>query len=304
MGIVFFCQNCGARFEVDARMAGKKGRCKQCGQGMSIPQEAQLVSTAATPALAAAARGAGVSAGGGARAAASAGSGSIASLLREGISKVGLAPLTLDRVPVRKVQPSPLDDAEDSKPYVLADPEAADLGRVTRQDNAVARAWRQQLGGVQKLFRKINETAYLVSVPFLMILLLGTAVRNRPLALFGATVVVLLNIGRLVAGAANLAVIPFREGINLKKMKKPIRRVLEPAFTIGLVILAFVFIPWLSSGQSSKASTAKRVRSGAQALEKDMKGELDRGAGKARALDVDQLGARDRKSLNEPERSS
>ncbi len=32
MGIVFFCQSCGARFEVDARMAGKKGRCKKCGQ--------------------------------------------------------------------------------------------------------------------------------------------------------------------------------------------------------------------------------------------------------------------------------
>jgi hypothetical protein len=239
--------------------------------------------------VAAAARGAAV---GGARAGASAGSESISSLLREGISNVGLAPLTLDRALVRNVKPSPLDDAEDSKPYVLADPEAADRGRVTRQDNAVARVWRQQLGGVQKLFRKINETAYLVSVPFLMILLLGTAVRNRPMALFGATVVVVLNIARLVTGAANLAVVPFRDGINLKKMKKPISRVLEPALTIGLVILAFAFIPWLSSGQSSKGSTAQWVRSGAQALEKDMKGELDKGTGKAGALEVDQLGAR------------
>ena len=38
MNIVFFCQSCGARFEVDPRMAGKKGHCKKCGQFMSIPR--------------------------------------------------------------------------------------------------------------------------------------------------------------------------------------------------------------------------------------------------------------------------
>ena len=134
-------------------------------------------------------------------------------------------------------------------------------GRVEAQDNVVVRVWRRQLGGVQKLFRKINQAAYLVSVPFLMILLLGAVVGNRPMALFGATVVVLLNIGRLVAGVANLAVIPFRDGINLNKMKKPLRRVIEPAVTIGLVVLAFTFIPWLSSGQSAKGSIADRIRS-------------------------------------------
>ena len=38
MGIVFFCQSCGARFEVDPRMAGKRGHCKKCGQIMTIPR--------------------------------------------------------------------------------------------------------------------------------------------------------------------------------------------------------------------------------------------------------------------------
>ena len=54
MGIVFFCQSCGARFEVDPRMAGKTGRCKKCGQTMSIPRAEQIASIAAMPALAAA----------------------------------------------------------------------------------------------------------------------------------------------------------------------------------------------------------------------------------------------------------
>ena len=292
MGIVFFCQSCGARFEVDPRMAGKKGRCKKCGQNMAIPRAEELASMAAMPALAAAAVGGGAVAG----AAAGAGGASIGSWLQRGVSKVALAPITLDRMPLgyrRPTQPSPLDDAEDSKPYALAQPVRKDRGRVRVQDNVVVRVWRRQLGGVQKFFRKINQAAYLVSVPFLMILLLGVVVGNRPMALFGATVVVLLNIGRLVAGGANLAVIPFRDGIDVKKMKKPLGRVIEPAVTIGLVVLAFTFIPWLSSGQSAKGSLADRVRSGARTLKKDMKGQVDQ------VVDVERLGAQAQEKLKE-----
>ena len=105
----------------------------------------------------------------------------------------------------------------------------------------------------------------------------GTVVKNHQIAIFGATVVVLLNIVRLVSGAANLAVIPFRDGIDPEKMKKPIRRVVEPAITIGLVVLAFTFIPWLSSGGSAKGSIADRVTLGGR----DAQGR-DEGRGEGR----------------------
>jgi hypothetical protein len=271
MGIVFFCQSCGARFEVDPRMAGRKGRCKRCGQPMSIPRAEQLASMVAMPALAAAGVGAVAGAGRGS---------SIGDRLREGISDVALAPITHERMPKLKKRPDPLDDAEDSKPYSLAQPAREDRGRVKRQDNAALNLWRRQIGGIQHIFRRINEAAYFLSVPFIMILLLGTAVRNRPMALLGAAVVVLLNIGRLVAGGVNLALVPFRDGLNWKKMKKPFRRVAEPALTIGLVILAFVFVPWLSTGRPDKGGIAGRIRSATEALEKRSSDELD----KARAL--------------------
>jgi len=247
---------------------------------------------AAMPALALAGAGAGVAAG----PSAAAGGASSGSWLQGSLSKAVLAPITVDRMPLgqwRPSKPSPLDDAEDSKPYALAHPEREKRGRVRAQDNIVARVWRRQLGRVQKLFRKINQSAYLVSIPFLMILLLGAAVGNRPMALFGATFVVLLNIGRLVAGVANLAVIPFRDGINLHKMKKPLWRIIEPAVTIGLVVVAFTFIPWLSGGQSANASYAERIRSGAQALTKDIKGQVDQ------VVDVDKLGAQAQAKLTE-----
>jgi hypothetical protein len=292
MGIVFFCQSCGARFEVDPRMAGKKGRCKKCGQFMEIPLAEQIASMMAIPALAGAAVGGGASPG--------AADPSIGSWLKDGaLSQAALAPLTrtVDRLPRFKKKPDALDDAEDSKPYVLSRPLVEKRGGVKAHDNVLVRAWRKQLGGIMKIFRKINQAAYLVSIPFLMILLLGAAVKNRHMALFGATAVVLLNIGRLVSGGANLAVIPFRDGIDLNKMKKPIRRVVEPAITIGLVILAFTFIPWLSSGGSAKGNIADRIRSEAETLKGEMKGEVGKVLEKAQAVDIEKLGTQTQEKL-------
>lgn len=67
------------------------------------------------------------------------------------------------------------------------------------------------MGQVQHVFRWVNESAYLVSVPFLICLILGLAVSNHSLMVLGATAVVLLNLGRIIAGLANLVVIPFRD---------------------------------------------------------------------------------------------
>jgi hypothetical protein len=290
MGVVFFCQSCGARFEVDPRMAGKEGRCKKCGQATTIPRAEEIASMVAMPALAAAAVGATAPSADGGR--------TIGSLLRAGISNVALAPLTVDRMPLRPAsKPSPLDDAADSKPYALAQPLVENRGRVRPQDFALVRLWRRELGGIQKNFRWINETAYLISVPFLMILLLGIAVRNRPMAWLGIWTVVLLNVLRLVAGIANLSVVPFRDGINLNKMKKPIRRVLEPVLTIGLVVLAFTFIPWLSGGKAARGSLSSRLRAGAEALEKDIEGEVRKLPGEVKNLDIEKLGKQAQEKL-------
>src|SRR5262249_34109065 len=141
----------------------------------------------------------------------------------------------------------------------------------------------------------IGQAAYLVSVPFLMVLLLGVALGNRSMALLGATAVVLLNIGRLVAGLANLAVVPLKDGVNARKLKKPAWRVAEPALTIVLVLLAFTFIPWLSRGNSGGGSIVGRLRSEASDLKKEMKGEVRR----VSDIDVDQIGAKAQEKLKQ-----
>jgi hypothetical protein len=276
MGIVFFCQSCGARFEVDPRTAGKRGHCKKCGQIMTVPRAEEIASMSAIPALASAVGGTGPATG---RRPAKPPVGSpLTSWLESGLSDAVLAPITLDRMPLgqkRPTKPSPLDDAEDSKPYVLSEPIREERGAVRSHDYVALRVWRGQIGGIQKVLRWLNETAYLISVPFIMMLLLGTVARIHWVAVLGAVVVVLLNIGRLITAAANLAIAPFREGLNWKRVKKPLRRLIEPVMVIGLVVLAFAFIPFLSTGKPSTKGVAGRINAGLNALEKRALGELD-----------------------------
>ncbi len=137
MGVVFFCQSCGARFEVEARLAGKKGRCKHCGQYMTVPKAEHLTSMG-MPALA---MGAGAAAAGVAvprpsslaKADPMVGPGrrtarSMNDWLNASMSKIGLAPLSAPAIPKRPILPSALDDAADSKPYSSKSPTAATPG--------------------------------------------------------------------------------------------------------------------------------------------------------------------------------
>src|SRR5947209_1954841 len=153
MNIVFFCQSCGARFEVPPASAGKKGRCKKCGQMMAIPQAQELASMVAMPALAGAAVGAEVGGGKGE------GGGSL-SWLERANSDVALKPLTVDSMPVggsrKPKKPRIDDDLGDSKPYALAEPVRAKEGRFVSKGKPVGGAkmlWRKELGYVQRLFR-------------------------------------------------------------------------------------------------------------------------------------------------------
>lgn len=302
MSIVFFCDDCGARFEVDSKMAGKKGRCKKCGHHIEIPAAKAKLPVAATPLAAAAA--------------ATSSSSWVAAV---NSSDVGLKPLTIDRIPAMRRQPTkptPLDDDEfeDSSPYNLATPKGErSRGRVTNQVNTVKRVWRNELSSVFKILRWVSETAYLISIPFLMLILFGIMLRSRHLAILGATVVVLLNVGRLGIGIVNLAVFAFREGIpqgvsflippftfiflskHWSKVHKSAKRVIEPAITIGLVVLAFTFIPSLSGGKKASGSVAERIREGASELEGDIRDEVS----KSKKLDINSLGEKAKGELED-----
>lgn len=303
MSIVFYCQNCGARFDVDDRAAGKQGRCKHCRQKMVVPQAGTLASLAATPHLAMAA----ATAARGKAVEAAAGGGP--DWLAQVNSRTELAPLTVDGMPgLRRPAPKRTtidDDLGDSKPYALIEPpkKRRVVAAASRPAGEVKIVWRQWLGHIQRAFRWINQTAYLISVPFIMLICLGAMMRSRPMALFGAAVVVALNLGRLASGLANIIVIPFREsplkGIfflippftffymsnHWNKLKRPVERVTGPLLTIGLVVLAFMFIPSLSGKRVGADDLKGRLKSSVQ----DIGGAIESKAGKLKNVDLETL---------------
>jgi len=305
MSIVFYCQSCGARFEVASNLAGKNGRCNRCGSRFRIPESSEVAARSASSKVPPA------------KVAAVATSGSWIAAVN---SNVGLKPITLDRIPVTRLsrpKAAEVDDFDDSEPYKLAEPVRSILrGRATKPVGIAKMLWRRELGGLGKLLRWVNETAYLISVPFLMMILLGALLRNRPLALMGATVVVLLNVGRLAVGVANLVVYAFKEGVgqgvyflippftfaylnkHWKALRKPTKRVIEPALTILLVVLAFTFLPSLSRTGRGSGTLGERVRRGARALENDMGAEIS----KAKSLKLESVGENAQRGLKQLEK--
>jgi DNA-directed RNA polymerase subunit RPC12/RpoP len=330
MGIVFFCQACGARFEVEERLAGKKGRCKYCGQVTIVPKAEHLSAVFSLKPLSApghayqpelsrvrhggsteapathsarrapAQRAAAIAR---ARAPVDAAAPAMPGWLEQSMSKIGLAPITADQIAIGRKPgraTSPLDTAADLKPYSLVKPDRREAHRARggRPAGFIARLWRGNLGTIQKLFRWLNQSAYVVSVPFIIIFLFGAAIKDRNIALFGARFVVLLNVWAFCAGIGNLVIVPLRDGLNPRKLKQPLRRIAEPVVTTAIVLLALSFVPWLRSGESRSGTIAERLRAGARDLENEVQGQVGAVVDKAKHIDFDKLRTEAREKLD------
>jgi hypothetical protein len=293
MSLHLNCPGCGARFSVEERFAGHPARCKKCGTSIRIPsvgQDAHSQTLGAPPVLhrelftnRAPAAGSSISAR------------RPESWIDAVTSHVGLVPISVEHLaPIRPVLPSALADEPPSGPYRVA--AAPDLPALDAHSGHPAGpltvAYRHQLGNILKFFRWLNQTAYLISVPFIMIFLFGVITKSHGFTALGATAVVLLNASRLVSGMANLIAIPFRDGpiqgilflippLSLiylirhwTKVKQPVLRVLGPVGTVGIVVLTFAFTPWLR-GNDKPESFSAELREGVNAVEETIREELE-----------------------------
>ena len=210
-------------------------------------------------------------------------------------SQIALAPIHEDGLSTHQKTPAYLDEQEVAGPYKLA--AAPDLPVMKaaggRPAGKVTQGYRRFVYGFERLFRWINESAYLLSVPFLMCMLLGLAVHQHSLLVLGATVVVVLNLGRIVTGVANLAAIYFREspleGITFlippisffylardwKRLNRPVRRVIGPLLTLVFVALAFIVEPWLRAEDRPSGSLREQATQGLRTMKSEIQGKLD-----------------------------
>jgi hypothetical protein len=194
-------------------------------------------------------------------------------------SELRLAPISED-FRKRIVQQRLVEDEEDDS---AAGYDVAPLNQVhvvagSRAPSAIRVAYRRQMRSGIELLAKLSEFAYLVTWPFILLLLFGAATGQRRLAICGAVGVVLLSLARLAIDGFYLVAVHFkdnlREGLlffvppmtfyylakRWNTVKRVAARLLTSVALIAGVILAFAFVPTLSSSTApTDATTGERV---------------------------------------------
>ncbi len=346
MLMLFTCEHCGKRIQVDARMQGRRGRCSHCGQEMRIPrveatQPPPLPGAGAAPSddrARPAAREA-------ARARTRPGAPSAEDAFRlsppEPRPEVSLAHFQQPPVLTEPEQlyryvgteaPSEFELlSEDGPPGAdaLASPEvqrglreleefrkdprgyqlAEELDsrffhwfRGSRPASWVYTQWRRGVGLILRALRFITDWAYLISVPFLMLMVFGIAVGHRGLIHTGAVVVVLVNFGRFWTDLLAVFVRPFKDGpihgliflfppygiyyvaSRWDKFKPTFQRLLTSCIPIVLVLLAYAFIPLVNPEIRSARSIPEKIRSAERGVVKDVREGIDEARQEIRAL--------------------
>jgi hypothetical protein len=322
MLMLFTCEHCGKRIQIDARMQGRRGRCSHCGQEMRIPH----VETSQPPPVPGAERAPShdraqaptresarakappraQSADGGFRLSAPEPRPEV-SLVHFQQPPVLTEPEHLHRH-VGAEAPSEfelLGDDDRPEEEALASPEvqrglreleefrkdprgyklAEELDsrffgwfRGSRPAGWVYTQWRKGVGLILRVLRFIDDWAYLISIPFLILMVFGIAVAQRGLIHTGAVVVVLANFGRFWTDLLSLFVRPFKDGpmhglmflfppygiyyvaSQWDKFKPTFRRLLTSCIPIVLVVLAYVYIPTVDRDVQSAPTTPEKYR--------------------------------------------
>ena len=139
-----------------------------------------------------------------------------------------------------------------------------------------------------KLFRWVDTWAYLISVPFLVLMIFGIVVENRPLIHTGAVVVVLANYGRFWADLLAFFVRPYKDGplhglaflfppymiyylaTRWDRMKKIVRRIATSCIPILLVVLIYGFLPSANPEVKDVQGFGAKLEAGKQEVDRKL----------------------------------
>ncbi len=290
MTISFACPRCTTRFKVPESFGGKKAHCKKCGHAMKVP----VLPPPATPVATSGMFRLGAVQPDQLQPASEATKADPRKVPSIGKTSLRLAPVSLnDLKPGTDDRPKLWEDA-DSIEYELEkpapQPTAAKLPTKLGPSPG-GMLWGR--GGIAEtvliLLRKVSDFAYLLSIPFLLLILLAIVLKQHDLAIAGAVVVIVLNIARLLIDGFALVALAFKKGPlhgvlffvppftiyylvkRGKVMKEALARFLGPAIPILGVVLLFLFVPWLRGGEVKQATLmGDRVQKKLGALEETL----------------------------------
>ena len=312
----FACEKCGKPFHVDDHFAGKKGRCRWCAHVMRIPglgerspDSPDVAEPAATFRLSPIEERPWV----GPKPPA-----------HHDVPQAHVHPMPSHPTPIA-VHPHHdfelVDD--DGEPPIAASPEvirglseieefqknpcgyqladhragwgwAGWFGRdSSRPASWIHVKWRRVISSILKFLRFVDDWAYLISVPFLMLMLFAIVISNRGLAHVGAVVVVLVNYGRFWTDVAALFIRPFKDGLfqglaclfppyalyylfaHWDRVRSIPRRIATSCIPIVLVLLAYAFIPTVNPKVARIPDIPSKLRSAKSELIKDVENDLE-----------------------------
>jgi hypothetical protein len=162
--------------------------------------------------------------------------------------------------------------------------------------------WRASVGFVLKLMRWVDSWAYLISVPFVVLMIFGIVVENQALVHTGAVVIVLANYGRFWADLIAFFVRPYKDGplqgiaflfppytiyyltTHWNHMKPILRRIATSCIPIVLVVLAYAFLASVNPAVKDVKGIGARLRAGEQELQKEIDSDLQRVESEVRSL--------------------
>jgi hypothetical protein len=182
---------------------------------------------------------------------------------------------------------------KDRREYRLADERFGGFFSFLRQRDSrpagwLTVKWRGMVTLVLKLLRWIDAWAYLISVPFLLLILFGLALPNRGLVHAGAVVVVLANYGRFWADLLALFVRPFKDSplhglaflfppymayyvwSRWKSMRPILLRMLTSCIPIVLVILGYAFLPSVNPAIKDVRGVVPKLKAGTEELVREI----------------------------------
>ncbi|MBS0261088.1 MAG: hypothetical protein JSS02_03965 [Planctomycetes bacterium] len=154
------------------------------------------------------------------------------------------------------------------------------------------RSYKKLFGSFGRFFRWIDETAYGLSIPCLILAIVGAVMNKHWMTVLGISAIVLLNLVRIGAALSNLISKPFRDspiqGVlflippvtlyylwsDWRRWHKPVKRVISPVLTLAVVIAAYTYIPWLNGNQSAQGKLRDRIEGAIQSIKQDVKGSV------------------------------
>ena len=332
MSILFTCENCGKRFKVDERSQGRRGRCSHCGHVMRIPgsvgaehahpparatapdgeppfklsppEPHPLVREVILPPAADLAPQRPV----GPHHAQFAPASSVPAAHQPGAheahAQFELLDDDADPATVFSVSPEVTRGLEeiaefekDRRGYRIEGDRSGAFYFFGLRDSRPAgwlyTKWRAGVSFVLKLLRWVDTWAYLVSIPFLILMVLGIAAENRLLIHTGAVVVVLANYGRFWADLLAFFVRPYKDGplqglaflfppymlfylaTRWNHMQKLVRRIAMSCIPILFVILIYGFLPSANPQVKDVRGFGAKLEAGKQELDKEIERDLE-----------------------------